>query len=104
MKDIIIVGVSKAGNLHLQSYNKLENKGKIFLVDNQKEKTTLRGDVNGDGKVTLLDYGLVLAHVKRTKLLAGDMLERADVNGDGKVTLLDYGLILAHVKRTKLLF
>ena len=38
MKDIIIVGVSKAGNLHLQSYNKLENKGKIFLVDNQKEK------------------------------------------------------------------
>ena len=68
------------------------------------EKQYLKGDVNGDGKVTLLDYGLVLAHVKRTKLLTGEELERADVNGDGKVTLLDYGLILAHVKRTKLLF
>ena len=63
-----------------------------------------RGDVNGDGKVTLIDYGLVLAHVKRTKLLTGEELQRADVNGDGKVTLIDYGLILAHVKRTKLLF
>ena len=64
----------------------------------------LLGDVNGDGKVSLLDYGLVLAHVKRTKLLTGEQLERADVNGDKKVSLLDYGLILAHVKRTKLLF
>lgn len=62
-----------------------------------------KGDINGDGKVSLLDYGLVLAHVKRTKLLTGEQLERADVNGDDKVTLLDYGLILAHVKRTKLL-
>ena len=25
--------------------------------------------VNEDNKVTLLDYGLILAHVKRTKLL-----------------------------------
>ena len=64
----------------------------------------IHGDVNGDGKVSLVDYGLVLAHVKRTKLLDGEQLERADVNGDGKVSLVDYGLILAHVKRTKLLF
>ena len=73
-------------------------------LDNQKEKTGLIGDINGDGKVSLLDYGLVLAHVKKTKLLTGEQLQRADVNGDNKVTLLDYGLILAHVKKTKLLF
>ena len=70
----------------------------------QIEKTFLIGDINGDGKVSLLDYGLVLAHVKRTKLLEGEQLQRADVNGDNKVSLIDYGLILAHVKRTKLLF
>ena len=28
-----------------------------------------RADVNEDGKVSLVDYGLILAHVKRTKLL-----------------------------------
>ena len=72
--------------------------------NNDDEKTYLIGDINGDDKVSLLDYGLVLAHVKRTKLLTGEQLERADVNGDKKVSLLDYGLILAHVKRTKLLF
>ena len=75
-----------------------------IILDNQKEKTGLIGDINGDGKVSLLDYGLVLAHVKKTKLLTGEQLQRADVNGDNKVTLLDYGLILAHVKKTKLLF
>lgn len=42
MKDIIIIGVSKAGRLHLQSYNKLKEKGKIFLVDNQKEDNELK--------------------------------------------------------------
>ena len=30
MKNIIIIGVSKAGRLHLQSYNKLKKKEKYF--------------------------------------------------------------------------
>ena len=42
MKNIIIIGVSKAGRLHLQSYNKLKEKGEIFLVDNQKEDNDLK--------------------------------------------------------------
>ncbi len=33
MKDIIIIGTSKAGFLHFKSYNKLRNKGRIFFVD-----------------------------------------------------------------------
>lgn len=33
MKDIIIVGTSKAGFLHFKSYNKLNNVGKIFFTD-----------------------------------------------------------------------
>lgn len=33
MKDIIIVGTSKAGFLHFKSYNKLSNVGKIFFTD-----------------------------------------------------------------------
>lgn len=40
MKDIIIVGIGKAGKLHLQSYNKIKEKGKIYLVDNQKQSET----------------------------------------------------------------
>ena len=33
MKDIIIVGTSKAAFLHFKSYNKLSNVGKIFFTD-----------------------------------------------------------------------
>lgn len=33
MKNIIIVGTSKAGFLHFNSYNQLENRGKIYFVD-----------------------------------------------------------------------
>lgn len=33
MKDIIIVGTSKAAFLHSKSYNKLSNVGKIFFTD-----------------------------------------------------------------------
>lgn len=92
--------IKDGANLQIYYFASNNNAWQTFEIINDYDK----GDVNGDGKVTLLDYGLVLAHVKRTKLLTGEELERADVNGDGKVTLLDYGLILAHVKRTKLLF
>lgn len=33
MKDIIIVGTSKAGYLHTNAYNKISNKGEIYYVD-----------------------------------------------------------------------
>jgi hypothetical protein len=53
----------------------------------------LIGDVNGDGKVSASDYGVVKKHILGTKLLTGDSLKRADVNGDGKITSLDYIMI-----------
>ena len=73
------------------------------VIGTNTEKYLL-GDVNGDGKVSTLDYGLILSHVKRTQPLVGDMLVRADVNKDQKVSTLDYDLVLSHVMRTALLF
>ncbi len=74
-------------------------------VDGLKTTATINvvdyilGDVNGDGEITLVDYGNILAHVKGTKLLTGQNLKAADVNLDGEVTLVDYGKVLAYVKR-----
>ncbi len=64
----------------------------------------LIGDINGDGKVTVLDYNQVLKHVKKTGNL--DDYERAcaDVDGNGKVMVSDYARILRHVKKTDLLW
>ncbi len=61
----------------------------------------LIGDVNSDGKITLIDYTQVLRHVKKTSALDGYTFECADVNGDGKITITDYTRILKHVKKTE---
>ena len=65
---------------------------------------TYIGDINGDGKVNITDVALINAHVKKTKLLTGEDLEKADINGDGKVNITDVALVNAHVKKVKLLF
>lgn len=63
------------------------------------------GDINGDGKITTLDYMKVNAYVKGTITLTEYELKCADVIGtDGKVTTADAMRINAHVKGTKLLW
>ena len=64
----------------------------------------LIGDINGDGKITLLDYTQVLRHVKKTSTLDGYEYNCADVNGDGKLMVTDYARILKHVKKTETLW
>lgn len=66
--------------------------------------TYLPGDVNGDGKVSALDYMRIKNHIMGTSPLTGDTLARADVNGDGKVSALDYMKIKNHIMGTSKLF
>jgi len=66
--------------------------------------TYKKGDVNGDGKVTSLDYIQIKNHIMNSKKLTGDSLQRADVNEDGKVTSLDYIKVKNHIMGTNLLF
>ncbi len=68
------------------------------------KKVYLPGDVNGDDKVTSLDYIQIKNHIMKTKILTGDALKRADVNKDGKVTSLDYIKIKNHIMGTNRLF
>ena len=64
-----------------------------------------KGDINGDGKITTLDYMKVNAYVKGTITLTEYELKCADVIGtDGKVTTADAMRINAHVKGTKYLW
>ncbi len=62
------------------------------------------GDINGDGKVTVLDYTQLLRHVKKTSALGGYTFDCADVNGDGKLSVLDYTKLLRHVKKIEMLW
>lgn len=64
-----------------------------------------KGDINGDGKITTLDYMKTNAYVRGTITLTEYELKCADVIGtDGRVTTADAMRINAHVKGTKLLW
>ena len=62
-----------------------------FLIGKKKTSGTLpKGDVNGDGEVSALDYFLIKRSVVGTYVLSVDERKRADVNGDGEVDVKDY--------------
>lgn len=74
------------------------------ICKNKKVGLILRGDVNGDGKITTADVGLANSHAKGVKTLTGDKFLRADVSGDGKISTLDVGMINSHAKGVKKLW
>lgn len=53
----------------------------------------VKGDVNGDGKLTAADYLLAKRIVLKTYKPTPEEVKRCDVDGDGKVTSRDYNLI-----------
>ena len=77
--------------------------GATTVTKNMKVHPT--GDINGDGKITTLDYMKVNAYVKGAVTLTEYEMKCADVIGtDGKVTTADAMRINAHVKGTKYLW
>lgn len=54
----------------------------------------LYGDINGDGKISAMDYMLIKNKIMEVKNITGDIeKEVADVNNDDKISALDYMLI-----------
>ncbi len=54
----------------------------------------LKGDINGDTDIDIVDYIAVNNHVKGIKAIPAAQLARADVNWDGRVDITDAQLIL----------
>ena len=73
---------------------------KITIKSSTEEKTfiiVLKGDVNGDGKISAVDYVLIKNHIMNTNTLNSQELLFADVNKDGNVSAVDYVLIKNHI-------
>ncbi len=64
----------------------------------------LRGDINGDGKINIIDYGRVLKHVKKVERLEDYAFDCGDIDANGVLNILDYGKILRHVKKVEMLW
>lgn len=70
----------------------------------QDMKIHLIGDVNGDGKVSVIDSVLINSYLKEVGSLEDYAFVCADVNDDGDVKMVDLVRINAHVKETSSLW
>ena len=63
----------------------------IKTKDEEKTlKTVVYGDVNGDGKITAVDYVMIKNYIMKRTSLAGANLEAADVDKNKSITAVDY--------------
>lgn len=67
-----------------------------FISLDQSQPTSLQGDVNGDGKLSILDARLVLVDIANNEQNA-DTIAIADMNGDGDLTLVDARQLLVKI-------
>ena len=70
----------------------------------QDVKIHLKGDVDGNGKITLKDINAVCDHISKVTLLTGYELSCADVSGDDKVTLKDLNKLIDHFSKVEMLW
>ncbi len=59
--------------------------------------TIKKGDVNGDGVITLSDLAAVRVHLLELALLTGDKFTAGDINSDGAITLSDLAAVRLHL-------
>ncbi len=72
--------------------------GSIIKVDGKDSYTVIvKGDLSGDGQVTILDLAKVKYHLIEEVKLTDAYLTAADINNDGEVGLTDMVLIIKHV-------
>lgn len=67
--------------------------GKVTLTKN----IVIYGDVNADGKISIIDLATVQKHLLEIVVLKDAKLSAADVNKDGKVTIIDLAFVQKHL-------
>lgn len=63
----------------------------------------VRGDIDGDKKITKKDLLLLQRYLVRAVVLTEKQLAAADVNNDGKVSILDMVALRKHLDGTEIL-
>ena len=83
----ITVTSSVSCTLYVETYEA----ARLSISDEIGAAGSSRGDANGDGKVSTLDYIAIKNHIMETNIITDpERLAAADANGDGRVSTLDY--------------
>ena len=84
---------------HIQSVCAVDANGnkaestKTFVVGSSSSDETLKGDVNRDGSVTVVDATLVQKYIRKLEDFDAGTMKIADVNGNGIIEITDATLI-----------
>ena len=101
---VTIKTTNSSGTKTISSSEKLGT-GDIVIISNGSTSGTYRlvvkGDINGDGKITAVDYVKVKNYIMSSSSLTGSYKESADVNKDGKITAVDYVKIKNYIMGNK---
>lgn len=76
---------------------------KIIIVSNNQTVSFtmfIKGDTNGDGKISISDLAMIKAKLLGNNNLSGVYLEAADINRDGKISIADMAMVKAHLLGT----
>lgn len=86
---VVLTVKSQTGYLNDYVINVKADKACTITIDAPVATAYMRGDTNGDGKITVRDLANVQMHILNVKLLSGNSFSYADTNGDGKITVRD---------------
>lgn len=79
---------------YIGTNTKLIIKEKMHQMQIESYTCLIYGDINGDGKISAMDYTLIKNHIMEVKrIIQENQKWTADVNGDGKISAMDYTLI-----------
>ena len=77
---------------------------KLTDAEDALNSLILLGDVDGDGRVTVIDATLILRSTVRRIVLTEDQVKAADVDGDGIVTVVDATLVQRYATSVPVVF
>lgn len=88
-----IIKYMKPSGEELQKEDKIATGTKIIFKFNEELDeyvVVIKGDINGDGKISASDYVICKNYIMGTKELSGVYKNAADINRDNKVSASDY--------------
>ncbi len=97
---------SKGGNGEIKDNNTIKTSGpigttNILIISGTSESKTyniaIRGDLNGDGDISILDLLKCQKHLLGSYKLTGSQFFASDTNYDGDITILDLLKIQKHI-------
>lgn len=91
---VVITSTDSAGKTKELNDTTTLGTGDIITITSGEETKSFRiviyGDVNGDGKISALDYVKVKNYIMSSGDLSGSYKLAADINKDGNITAVDY--------------